>query len=498
MQASFVQKQQFGVKMNPQVIQSMKLMELPLVDLREKIEEELDRNPALEVVEDKSTVSIDDETEFQSEDGDEYFETSSDPGYSYKNGGAEASDEHHRFIEGALVRPETLQQHLLWQLQLEPVDGELRAVAAVLIQNLDDDGFHKEPPETLFQKNNDAPLPAKVSQSLLAKAMALVQALDPVGCCTANYRESLRVQVALLGSAAPSCLTESLDHLELFEKGNFSGAARKIKCSEEEARRCFELIKKLSPFPGRRFTPAGGSAGDIAEVRFVIPDVRVVRAGGHAGAHPSLNADDGDFVIILNDEVVPVLGINPFFDDLAPAKRDGGKEQLRPAAAMPPDSDAGQFARENVKEARVFINSIAMRKNTLKMLARALLDFQRPFFEKGPRHLVPLTLGDIAGHMGVHETTVSRAAHGKYMQTEWGIFELRYFFTNSISGSGSGGSRFSKEGVKAVIKELLDTEERNLSDQDISELLAGKGISLARRTVAKYRKELDMGSSYTR
>jgi RNA polymerase sigma-54 factor len=424
----------------------------------------------------------------------------------------EASDEHHRFIEGVLVRPETLQQHLLWQLQLEPVDGEIRAVAAVLIQNLDDDGFHKEPPETLL---NNVSLPAEVSQSRLAEAMALVQALDPVGCCTANYRESLRVQVALLSDVAsggasfggevphcnpaprsewtevPPCITESLDHLELFEKGNFSGAARKMKCSEEDVRRCFELIKKLSPFPGRRFIAAGGTAGDVAEVRFVIPDIRVVRAGGlRAGG----SAGSGDFVIILNDEVVPVLGINSFFDRLVPAKRDSGKEPVRP----PADRQAGEFARENVKEARFFINSLAMRNNTLKMLARALLDFQRPFFEKGPQYLVPLTLGDIAGNLGVHETTVSRAAHGKYMQTEWGIFELSYFFTNSISGSGSGGSRFSKEGVKAVIKELVDTEDRNLSDHDITELLAGKGISLARRTVAKYRKELDLGSSYTR
>jgi RNA polymerase sigma-54 factor len=139
-----------------------------------------------------------------------------------------------------------------------------------------------------------------------------------------------------------------------------------------------------------------------------------------------------------------------------------------------------------------------MRNHTLKQVAQATVEFQRPFFKNGPQYLLPLTLSDIAGQIGMHEATVSRAAHGKYMQTEWGIFELRYFFTNSISGTGSTGSRFSKGGVKAIIKELISADERHLSDLEISEVLAKRGITLARRTVAKYRKELDLGSSYTR
>jgi RNA polymerase sigma-54 factor len=159
---------------------------------------------------------------------------------------------------------------------------------------------------------------------------------------------------------------------------------------------------------------------------------------------------------------------------------------------------AREFARENIKEAKIFIHSLAMRKHTIKRVAQAIVEFQRPFFEHGPQRLVPLTLGDIADVLGIHETTVSRAAHDKYMQTEWGIYELRNFFTNSISGTGSGGSRFSKEGVKAVIKELIGNENEHLSDNRIAELLEQRGITLARRTIAKYRKELDIGSSYKR
>jgi RNA polymerase sigma-54 factor len=486
MQTSLVQKQQLGVKMNPQVYQSLKLMELPLVDLRETIEEELERNPALEVLEDRSTVSLD-EAEPRQKEIEEYFESSSDSGFI--NGGAAgaaASDEHHRFIEGALTRPETLQQHLLWQLQLEPVDDELRAIANILIQNLDDDGFHKEPPETLFTKN-ETPTSTEPPPSRLAEAMRFVQTLDPIGCCTANYHESLKVQIALLRDA-PSCMENVLDCLELFERGKFSIAAKKMHCSEDDAHECFDLIRKLSPFPGRRFT--------ATEVRFVIPEIQVVRESAHAGGHSggsAVNVRD-DFVIIFNNEVIPVLGINPFFKKLDPEKRQDADLNERNSAAQ----SARKFARENVREAQSFLDSIKKRNNTIKQVAQAIVGFQRPFFEGGPQNLLPLTLRDIAGELGIHETTVSRAASGKYMQTEWGIFEMRYFFTNSISGTGSAGSRFSKEGVKAVIQELIGNDENNLSDLEISEVLAQRGISLARRTVAKYRKELDLGSSYTR
>jgi RNA polymerase sigma-54 factor len=470
MQASFVQKQQFGVKMNPQVYQSLKLMELPLVDLREKIEEELEKNPALEVMDDRSTVSLG-EDEPQQRELEEYFETSSDSGFQYSGpAGAAASDEHRRFMEGALTRPETLQQHLLWQLQLEPIDDELMSIAAILIQNLDDDGFHKEPPETLFKKSDSFPV---IPPPRLDEAIRLAQTLDPVGCCTANYKESLKVQISLL-RGAPDCIGCSLDHLELFEKGKFSAAAKKMNCGEDEARACYKLMKKLSPFPGRRFA--------ATEVRFVIPDIQVAR---------DPNSETGDFVIILNNEVIPVLGISPFFKELEPGKR---KNQMRDSAHV----KAREFARKNIREARTFINSLAMRNRTLMLVSQALLEFQRPFFEKGPKYLIPLTLGDIASRLGIHEATVSRAANGKYIQTEWGIFELRYFFTNSISGTGSGGSRFSKGGVKAIIQELVNAEKTNLSDLDITELLAQRGIPLARRTVAKYRKELDLGSSYSR
>jgi RNA polymerase sigma-54 factor len=458
---SFIQEQR--LRMNPQFHQSLKLMGLPVMDLRETIDEELERNPALEMLEDHSTISLDEAVKAPKEE-DDYFEASSDSGF-IRRGGDEASDEQRRFIEGVLSRPETLQQHLLWQLQLEPADDELRAIAEVLIQNLDEDGFHKEPPETLYKEPG-------FPERRLAEAMRLVQSLDPVGACTANYRESLQVQIGLLPDA-PAGIARALDHLELLERKKFAEAAKKMNRSVEEVRLFFERIKELSPFPGRRFA--------TAETRYVVPDIQVIR-------------NEGDFVIVLNEEEIPVLGINPFFMEVAHSRHKGAERK----AGEPDDRLARDFVRENIREARWFIDSVNKRNHTLLRVTRAIVEFQRPFFVNGPKYLAPLTLADIAKELGIHETTVSRTANGKYMQTEWGIFEIRYFFSNSISGLGSGGSRYSKGGVKVVIQEIIAAENRRLSDQDIADMLAQRGIPLARRTVAKYRKELDMGSSYTR
>lgn len=446
---TFTQEQR--LKMNPQLYQSIRLMALPVVDLRETIQAELERNPALEIIEDKTTISLDSAIK-ETKEEDDYFEATSDSGFT-RRGTDEDADEQQKFIEGALSRPETLQEHLLWQLRLQPVDEDIRRIGELLIQNLDADGFHKEPVDVLL-KDED---PLKVTA-----ALDLVRRLDPQGTCTVDYKESLVVQARLMPDP-PDGILYALEYLELLEKGKIGEVAKKIKRTEEEVQEILERIKGLSPFPGRQF--------DSSEVRYVTPDVQVVRK-------------QDEFVIILNDEEIPVLGINPFF-----MKLSDGKDGEKPVR---------DFVRENIKEARWFIRSINQRNHTLLKVMRAIVEFQRAFFAKGPKYLAPLTLKDIAQEIGVHETTVSRIANGKYVQTEWGIFEIRYFFTNSISGAGSSGSRYSKEAVKEIIREIIQTEEGSLSDQEIADLLARRGIPLARRTVTKYRKELDLGSSYTR
>jgi RNA polymerase sigma-54 factor len=454
---AFIQEQR--LKMSPQLYQSIKMMELPIVDLREKIEEELEQNPALEVLEDHSTVSLD-EAYTPKKEEDEYFEVTSDSGF-VRRGGDEETEERYKFIEGALSRPETLQEHLLWHLRLEPVDEEIRRLGELLIQNLDSDGFHKEPVELLLK----GAAPEKIEE-----ALSLVQSLDPPGTCTRDFHESLLVQTRLLPDAPPG-MEEALNYLGLLEKGKIAETARKLGRGEDEVRDIFEKIRELSPFPGRQF--------NSEDTRYVVPDVQVIRK-------------EGEFVIVLNEEEIPVLGINPFFMKISDKNGDA------PKAAGTNEKIARDFARENIKEARWFIQSINQRNHTLLRVSRAVVEFQRSFFVNGPKYLTPLTLRDIAEELGVHETTVSRTANGKYMQTEWGIFEIRYFFTNSISGTGSGGSRFSKEGVKEIIRELVSGKNERIPDQKIADLLANQGISIARRTVAKYRSELDLGSSYSR
>ena len=257
--------------MNPQLYQSIRLMALPVVDLRETIQAELERNPALEIIEDKTTISLDSALK-ETKEEDDYFEATSDSGFT-RRGTDEDADEQQKFIEGALSRPETLQEHLLWQLRLQPIDEDVRRIGELLIQNLDADGFHKEPVELLLKDEN----PDKV-----AAALDLVRRLDPQGTCTANYKESLMVQAQLMPDA-PDGILEALEHLELLEKGKIAEVAKKIKRSEAEVNEILERIKELSPFPGRQF--------DSSEVRFVVPDVQVVRK-------------NEEFVIILNDEEI--------------------------------------------------------------------------------------------------------------------------------------------------------------------------------------------------
>lgn len=448
---SIIQEQR--QKLSPQMIQSIRLMSLPLQELKDEIQQEIEINPALEVIEDRSTMSLEsipEERESES-DAQRRFEDSSDPGFSRSGDGD--SDSKRMFLEGAITSPETLQEHLLWQLRLQPISPRQRAIGEALIQNLDGDGFHKEDPYAVCR---DA------SKEFVDAVMAIVRGLEPVGVCVKDYRESLVVQTELSPGAPPRALEVVRDWIEALERGKHQEIQKKLKLDDAEFDAILAFIKALNPFPGRQYS--------AEETRYVVPDVQV-------------KLKDGEFVIAINDEEIPIIGINPFFDRLSGEKHDKATDV---------------FVKDNIRKARWFIQSIQQRNRTLLKVVRSIVEFQRPFFARGPKFLAPLTLKDIASEVGVHETTISRIAGKKYVQTDWGIFELRYFFTNSISGSGSRGSRFSKSGVKQVIKEIIEGESRPMSDQDIAEILARKGIKLARRTVAKYRGELKMDSSFGR
>jgi RNA polymerase sigma-54 factor len=442
------------LRMTPQLYQAIKIMALPLQELRTTIEMEIEKNPALEIIEDNSSLSLDEAQRRQNDDID-YFDDTSDPGYLRSRDGR-GEDSKRKFLEGMLSHPESLAEHLLWQLRLQPITEEEFQIGEQLIRNLDDNGFHREPPETLAGPEQ---LP------LLERLMGMIQTFEPTGTCTRDYRESLLVQLKLHPEATPESLKVLEKYLQLLERQKFPEIARKMKISEEEVLAIRELIRQLDPLPGRRFSAEAP--------RYVVPDIRV-------------KLQDDEFVIILNDEEIPVLGISPLFTDISEHKEKFKGKELK------------SFVTANLQDARSFIRSIHQRNDTLLKVCKAIIEFQRGFFRQGPKALVPLTLRDIAGEIGVHEATVSRATSGKYIQTEWGIYELKFFFSNLVAGSVPGGGRFSKEGVKQMMKEIIEAEEHHLTDQRISEALAARGVKIARRTIAKYRKELDIMSSYHR
>jgi RNA polymerase sigma-54 factor len=452
-----VLRQEQQLRMTPQLYQAIKIMALPLVELRATIEEELERNPALEVVEDRSVLSLQ-EMERKPKEEAEYFEESSDSGYVQSGTGEDRGDAKRKFLEGVVSRPETLQEHLLWQLRLQPISAEEFRIGELLIRNLNDNGFHIEAPETLVKPEE---------QELLGKVMAMIQAFDPVGTCTRDYRESLLAQIRNHPNPCPGAYEVVENHLAALEREKYREVARKMHLTVPEVERIKAFLHELDPLPGRNYSSE--------QPRYVVPDVM-------------LKVQDGEFVLVLNDEDIPVLGVNSFYESLA-----ADKEQLK-------QKKLKRFISSSLQEARWFIRSVQSRNLTLLKTCKAIVEFQREFFRKGPKYLIPLALKDIAKEIGVHEATVSRVTNGKYIQTEWGIFELKYFFSNSVAGSSPGGGRFSKEGVKQMIREIVEAEGSSepLTDQKIGAVLAEKGVRIARRTIAKYRKELDIMSSHHR
>ncbi len=450
------------LKLSPQMLQSIQIMALPLQDLKLRIEKELDENPALEVLEDRETVSLDSVPEKATDQETEsYFENSSDPGFirssSYDQ---EGSDAKQQFMENALSRPESLREHLIWQLRLQPIPEDYFQVGELLIRNLDENGFFIEEPEVVVPSSH---------HGAMKELIARIQQFEPVGCCTRDYLESLQVQAAQVEGVPEAIFPIIAGHLPALNKGKFREVAKALDISVEEVEHCLEIIRKLTPFPGREYSSA--------EPTYVIPDVAVTR-------------ENGEFRIVVNEEEIPVLGLNSFFDQMMHDSR--GKLEGE-------EAETRKFVTSKIRDARWFINSIQQRHDTLKKVTLAIVEYQREFFLHGPKSIVPLTLKNVADDIGVHEATVSRLTRGKYMQTDFGILELKYFFTNAVAGTRKGGGSYGKEAVKAIMQEILEAEkEKHLSDQKISDLLEKRGIKIARRTVAKYRKELDISSSYNR
>lgn len=440
--------------MSPKLLQSISMMALPLPDLRQAITAEVEKNPALEIEADRSEVSLT-PLEPSGEDYD-FFENSSDPGY-VGDKTKEDSDSKQKFLEGTTSRSESLQDHLLFQWGLQDLSLREKVLGEKIIQNLDSDGFHQEPPQSLIQSEDESPL--------LEKTLFLIQHLDPLGCATKNPQESLMRQVEFSPHIPAQAKALFTDYYDLTIKGKTRELARKLRISQEETELLLTDIKQLSPYPGRPFS--------AEEANYVIPDLLIYQQAK-------------EITIRLNDDEIPVLRINEEFLQY--------QEQGQ--------GDVKKFIRNHIKDATSFINSIQYRNQTLLKVARALAEHQSAFFFKGPKELVPLTMKEVADEISMTEGTISRISNSKYIQTEWGIFPVKFFFSNAVSTSRQNQSPqgLSHNAVREYIKEIIDESPpgKRLSDQKLSDLLKNKGINIARRTVAKYRKELNIESSFNR
>ena len=437
--------------------QSLELLAMPILDLQAKIRDEIEKNPALDLSS-STDISYDRYNKATQTNEYDFFENSSDPGYVRKASHID-NNAKQQFMEGALYRTESLQQHLLDQLRLFPLTEERIAIGELIISNLDSNGFHQVDPYSLLPEGTD--------ESTARTMINIIQRFDPPGICVKDFTESLILQCELDDSTHE--LSEQIikEYLESVKRGKLDLIAKELQTSIDEVEEAISFIKTLNPFPGSLFSHL--------ETQYVIPDLVITRI-------------EEKLTMRLNTDQIPSLSIDAEFehileDDVASASKETEK-----------------YVQKALKDANWLINSIQMRNATLHKVGAALIKFQFDFFIQGPKYLRPLTLKDIAEEVSVHETTISRISNAKYIQTDFGIFPIKYFFTNAVAGKSDDGKSISKIGVKEVIREIIEgyTGKKKLSDQKISDLLKEREISVARRTVAKYRKELNIDSSFHR
>jgi RNA polymerase sigma-54 factor len=455
------QTQHFALQqiLAPQLQQSLLILQTPLLELRNLVRQEMETNPVLEELSDQSRVDESGNAESTAENNfKEEFEklASLDEewrDYMAQSGGygrsQEAQDKRQFFFDSIPVQ-ETLQQNLIGQLNQAPLSADDRRTAEIIIGNIDDNGFLQSTPEQMA-------LNSGIPQGNFERLLALIQSFYPAGVGARDLRECLLIQLQRLGKENTLEYKIVSEHMEDLGKRRFPEIARQLNVSVEEVQKAADKIARLNPRPGQIFA--------AAPQNYVLPDVTVEKV-------------DGEYQIILNDEQIPHLRISNLYKDIIAQGNNG--------------SEVKDYIRDKIRSGKFLIRSIHQRQQTISNIAHQIVSRQRDFFEHGPSHLKPMTMGEIAGAIGVHETTVSRAVSGKYMATPQGVFEMKYFFTSGYQTAT--GESLSNTSVKEAILDLVKHEDGNapLSDQQIVEILNERGIPIARRTVAKYRDELNI------
>lgn len=447
--------------MTPELKQAIQILQFNYQELDQFIGDQILTNPVLDL---GSTIEepnkkLEEKKEKEKEpkeevDWKEYFHEYDDISYrqiNYNKDKEEVSFE--QFVSAEV----TLTEHLLFQLQFAILNNKYRPVGRYIIESLDKNGY-------LTTNTKEIAEYFHLSMELVEHVLSIVQTFDPPGVAARNLQECLLLQIRHRGIQDSRMKDIITKHLEDVAENRLSNIAKELNITIKEVQEITDFIKTLEPKPGRTF-----STGE--EVKYITPDVTVEKV-------------DGEYIVLVNDTTAPRLSISPIYRKML---MDEDK-----------NSNTSKFLTDKLNSAMWLIRSIEQRRQTIYNVVKAIVSYQIEFFEHGKKFLKPLTLKQIADEVGIHESTVSRAVSGKYMQCPRGIFEIKFFFTSGVSNEYGEG--IASESIKSMIKELVDGENsrKPLSDQAISEYLQKKGIQISRRTVAKYRDEMKILASSKR
>lgn len=449
--------------------QALKVLQSPAFELRNAILQELESNPVLEELPPQITSiesTIDSKTEEPEPqeaelDFEENFEILQKSDQDWDAGPKEQAYssediQHRQYFFDSLVAERSLQEHLMEQAQQSGLSkGESKSIQ-YLIGSLDDNGFLTTDLSELAALSGST-LPT------LQKAAEWLKTFDPPGIGAADIKECLLIQLKLQGKEDSLAARILRDHYEQLLHHQIVELSRELSVTKDAIQKAIETIAALDPAPGRQFAEDNN--------RTVTPDVIISREGDK-------------WLVTLKDDDIPKLRISSLYKSLLAKSELGVKER--------------EYIRQKIRSGKYLINSIVQRQQTVERIAHAILDFQKDFFEEGLSKLRPLTMDQVAEAMNVHETTVSRAIANKYMDTPWGLFEFKYFFTGGYKDDS--GQAISRTTVKEEIAKLIRKEmpDKPLSDPEIAATLKQRGISIARRTIAKYREELGILPAHLR
>lgn len=471
---SFHQRQSQQLVLAPQMRQSLKILQVAALDLRAAIQEELQANPTLEELpmegvsldrqgpnpendgdssrehgaREEMDFSKDKDLEILGKLNDDWRDHLSDTG-GVRQMSPEEDERRQHFLE-SLTSETSLAEHLMQQAELAETTPVIRSAMRFLVGSLDDRGF-------LTTTSADIALMSGLPLETVQQAAKLLRSFDPPGIGAANLADCLLLQLAHKGREKSVAARIIRDHFELLIRRRIPDLARKTGLAPDIVQEAIEEIGTLDPSPGRKFADDSN--------RVVVPDVTVEKEGG-------------EWKITLNSDYIPRLRLSNTYKDLI-AKGTLNKTER-------------DYLREKLRSGKFIINAIEQRQRTIERITREILRHQAEFFEVGVSKLKPLTMTQIADIIGVHETTVSRAVANKYMQTPHGVFDMKFFFTSGYQSEA--GQSVANTSVKEMIADIVAGEDPGapLSDQDIVGLLDGKGLKIARRTVAKYREELGL------